>query len=203
MNYSPPSLQQLCVRTVVDTHNLIDLLSPWVNDWDADEFPRNDRLTRDEEIYFLMLAAKGELSLAECKSALRSMLHRRPCELDLLRLRTLPYFKDMTDFCLREIWAETVILDWESFVPTHLECQIGWERMVMTWPIYNNLYDGCTNKWLFEILELEKKLIIKQEEDKTRLTQERRDLKNWKKTVGREWLHEMRHIINYAFVLFL
>ena len=146
MNYSPPSLQQLCVRTVIDTHKLIDLLSPWVNDWEKDDFPRNDRLTRDEEIFFLMLAAKGKLSLTECKNALRSMLYRRPCELDLLHLKTIPYLKNMTDFCLREIWADTIILDWESFVPTHLECQIVWERMVMTWPIYNNLYDGCTNK---------------------------------------------------------
>ena len=203
MNYSPPSLQQLCVRTVIDTHKLIDLLSPWVNDWEKDDFPRNDRLTRDEEIFFLMLAAKGKLSLTECKNALRSMLYRRPCELDLLHLRTLPYFRNMTDFCLREIWADTVILDWESFVPTHLECQIVWERMVMTWPIYNNLYDGFTNKWLFEVLAREKRLLVKMDEDEARLAQEKRDIKAWKKTVGREWLHDMRFIINYACILFL
>ena len=45
--------------------------------------------------------------------------------------------------------------------------------------------------------------LLKKDEDKALLAQEARDLKDWKKTVGSEWLQDMRSIINYAFVLFL
>ena len=73
----------------------------------------------------------------------------------------------------------------------------------MTWAIHNSLLDGCANKWLFEVLEREKRLLIKKDEENERLIQEAKASVIWKETVGREWLHEMRHIINYAFVLFL
>ena len=203
MNYSPPSLQQLCVRSVINTHGLLDVLNPYTDDWDTEEIPRNDRLTRDEEIHFQMLAATGQLSVTECKTAIRSMLYRRPCDLDLIQLRRLPLFKGMTDFCLREIWADTVIFKWERFVPSQLECKLGWEQMIMTWAIHNSLLDGCANEWLFDALKRERRLLIKIDEDKERLTLEKKDIAIWKKAIGREWLHEMRFLINYAIVLFI
>ena len=199
---SPPSLQSLCSQSVIKTQGLIDVLNPYENDWLV-EIPRNDRLTLGEEVFFMDLAASGQISMTECKAALRSMLYRRPCDLDLIQMRRLPLLKDLPDLSLRQLWADTIILDWERHVPSKLESNIGWEQRVMTWEILNNLYDGCAHEWLFEILEREKELLIEKDKVKARLAQEKRDLKDWKKSVGREWLRDMRHTINYACVLFL
>ena len=203
MNYSPPSLQQLCVRSVIQTNGLLNVLDPYINDWDAEEFPRNDCLTRDEEIFFQQLAVTGQLLMTGCKDALRSMLYRRPCNLDLVQLRTLPFCKDITDFFLRVIWADTVILEWERLVPSQLECSLGYEQLTMTWTIHNKLLDGCANVWLFASLKRERRRLIRKDREEERLAQERRDLVIWKETVGREWIFDMRYIINYACVLFL
>ena len=199
---SPPSLQSLCSQSVIKTQGLIDVLNPYENDWLV-EIPRNDRLTLGEEVFFMDLAASGQISMTECKAGLRSMLYRRPCDLDLVQMRGLPLLTDLPDLSLRQLWADAIILDWERNVPMELECNIGWERKVMTWEILNNLYDGCAHEWLFEILEREKELLVKKDEDEKRFAEEKRDIKAWKKTVGMKWLHEMRHIINYACILFL
>ena len=199
---SPPSLQSLCSQSVIESQGLVDVLDPYEDDWSVDT-PRNGRLTDDEQMYFVNLAASGKVSLTKCKAALRMMLYRRPCDLDLIQMRKRPLLQDLSDLSLRQLWADTIILDWERFVPTQLECNIGWEQRVMTWEIYNNLYDGCAHKWLFKILERERLTLVKKDEDRALLAQEANDLKDWKKTVGREWLQDMRSLINYAFVLFL
>ena len=131
------------------------------------------------------------------------MLFRRPCDLDLARLRKISTFKGVSETILRVIWADTITLEWERLVPSMLDCKLGWEQLTMTWTIHNKLLDGCADKWLFGALEHQRLLLVEKDEEEERIAQEKRDTKIWKKTVGREWLHEMRHIINYAFVLFL
>ena len=203
MNCSPPSLQQLCVRSVISTNQLLDVMFPFIYDWDAEEFPQNERLTRDEEIFFQQLAVTGELSITECKSALQSMLFRRPCDLDLVQLKKIPMFRGVSDSILRVIWADTVTLEWERLVPSMLDCKLGWEQMTMTWTIHNKLLDGCADKWLLGALERERLLLVEKDEEEERIAREKREIKVWRKTVGREWLHEMIQIINNYFVLFL
>ena len=110
MNRSPPSLQQICVRSIVETQDLLNVLYPY-EDWDTEEVPRNDRLTQDEQWHFQHLAATGQLCMTECKTALRSMLYRRPCDLDLIQLRKLPLLNGLSDLSLRQIWADTIILE--------------------------------------------------------------------------------------------
>ena len=198
---SPPSLQQICVRSVVETQDLHDVLYPY-EDWDTEEIPRNDRLTQDEKWDYQTLTVTGQKTLTECKNDLRSMLYRRPFDLDLVQLRKLPMFDGLPDYSVRQVWAETIILEWEGFVPGRLGGLLEWEELVVTWPILNSLRDGCTNESLFELLEREELLLIEQDNEKERLLVEAEQSEIWRRTIGCDWLYEMRFLINFSFFLF-
>ena len=87
-----PSLQQICLRSVIDRQEIDDVLYPML-DWDNDvTHLYNERLTREEESDYETLAVTGQKTLTECKADLRSLLYRRPFDLDLIQLRKLPLF---------------------------------------------------------------------------------------------------------------
>ena len=89
-------------------------------------------------------------------------------------------FDGLPDYSVRQVWAETIILNWERYLPGRLSGLIEWEELVMTWQILNSSLDGCTNPWLFVLLEEEKLLLIEKDNDEL-----------WRKTIGCDWLSEM------------
>ena len=199
---SPLSLQSLCSQSVIETQDLCNLLIPHEYD-STEDISFDGRLTDNEWCDFHQLAATSQLTMTECKDTLRSMLYRRPCNLDLIMLRKSPLCKDMTDLSLRQLWADTIILYWEWNLINHLQTQLELKRVVMTWDIHNRLLDGCASEDLFNFLKVEREHLVKKDEDEARLAQEKKDIKDWKKTVGNEWLQDMRFIINYASILFI
>ena len=183
---SPPSLQQICLRSVVNYQEIDEILNPfnWDSEFDMSQVI-NDRLTYEEKRHYLNLAVTGQMTLTECKEDLRSLLYRRPFDRDLLLLRGLPLFDGLSDFSMRQIWAESIIFKWEMHLPAHLGGLRAWDELVMTWDILNSLLDGCTNSRLLEFLDEEKLLLIKKEKNEL-----------WRVTIGCVWLLEMISIDN-------
>ena len=86
MILTPPSLQQFCLKLIIDYEEIIDVLNP-EEDWDNDmSHLYNDRLTREERDNFEYQAVRGIKTLAQIKSEIRALLIRRPFNLDLVQL---------------------------------------------------------------------------------------------------------------------
>ena len=176
---SAPSIQQICLKSVIDHQKIDDVLYPEL-DWDNDvSHLFNERLTREEERDYELLAVTGQKTLTECKNDLRSLLYRRPFDLDLVQMRKLPLFDGLPDYSVKQVWAESIILEWERHVPAGLCGLIEWGELIMTWRILNSLLDGCTNLWLFEVLEEEKLPLIEKDNDEL-----------WRIEFGSVWLQE-------------
>ena len=178
---TPPSLQQFCLRRIVDYEEINDVLNPPL-DWDNDvRHLYNHRLTRDERDEFEMLVVNGTRTLAQVKADIRALLVLRPFDLDLAQLKlAIPWFSDIPECVARQIWVEANIFEFERYVPGQLWYVVDWNIVTMTWDILRSILDGCTDSWLFESLnELEQKLI---EQDKNEL---------WRIEVGSVWLSDM------------
>ena len=178
---TPPSLQQFCLRRIVDYEEINDVLNPPL-DWDNDvQHLYNHRLTRDERDEFEMLVVNGTRTLAQVKADIRALLVLRPFDLDLAQLKlAIPWFSDIPECVARQIWVEANIFEFERYVPGQLWYVVDWNIVTMTWDILRSILDGCTDSWLFESLnELEQKLI---EQDKNEL---------WRIEVGSVWLSDM------------
>ena len=181
MKNTPPSLQQFCLRRIVDYEEINDVLNPPL-DWDNDvRHLYNHRLTRDERDEFEMLVVNGTRTLAQVKADIRALLVLRPFDLDLAQLKlAIPWFSDIPECVARQIWVEANIFEFERYVPGQLWYVVDWNIVTMTWDILRSILDGCTDSWLFESLnELEQKLI---EQDKNEL---------WRIEVGSVWLSDM------------
>ena len=187
MSRSPPSLQHACLKFLIDYNQVDEVLNPYHWDWDSDTVtPVNDRLTSEEKKYYTNKAATGQMTVAECRDDLCSLLYRRPFDLDLALLRELPMLNVLSVYQLRQIWAESIVNEWENYLPAHLGGLRAWDELVMTWDILKSLSDGCTNSWLSEVLEEERKLLVKKE-------QFEQD-EHWRINIGCDWLSEMRSI---------
>ena len=175
---TPPSLQQFCLRRIVDYEEINDVLNPPL-DWDNDvRHLYNHRLTRDERDEFEMLVVNGTRTLAQVKADIRALLVLRPFDLDLAQLKlAIPWFSDIPECVARQIWVEANIFEFERYVPGQLWYVVDWNIVTMTWDILRSILDGCTDSWLFESLnELEQRLI---EQDKDEL---------WRIDIGSVWL---------------
>ena len=178
---SPPTLQQICLKSVVDYQEINEVLNPFNWDWEFDMSQLvNYRLTYEERRHYETLAVTGQKTLTDCKADLQSLLYWKPFDLDLLLLRKLPLFDGLSDFSVRQVWAEAIILEWENHVPAQVGGLLAWKELTMTWQIINSLLDGCTNSWLSKILKEQKLLLI--EKDKNEL---------WRVEIGSVWLLEM------------
>ena len=187
MSRSPPSLQRTCLKYVLDRNELLSVLNPYVWDEDFDMSTLvNDRLSFEERRHYTNLAATGQMTVADCRDDLYSLLYRRPFDLDLKLLREIPMLNVLNDYQMRQIWAESIVDEWENFLPAHLGGLRAWDELTMTWDIYHSLLAGCTNSWLFEVLETERQLLIKTE-------QENFD-EHWRKNIGCDWLSDMKSI---------
>ena len=196
---SPPSLQLLCVQSVIDKEKVYDVLHPAL-DWDVEMAPKDERLTQDEKMHYVYLAITGKMTLTECKADLRAILYRRPFVLDLVQMRTIPLFDGLPDYNLRQFWAEAIIAEWENLVPREINGLIDWEELTMTWPLLDSLIDGCSNAWLRDTLQDQETLLIKQAVKTLRQLIKAYEDEQWLKSVGRAWLYEMRYLINFVFL---
>ena len=181
MKNTPPSLQQFCLRRIVDYEEINDVLNPPL-DWDNDvQHLYNHRLTRDERDEFEMLVVNGTRTLAQVKADIRALLVLRPFDLDLAQLKlAIPWFSDIPECVARQIWVEANVFEFERYVPGQLWYVVDWNIVTMTWDILRSILDGCTDSWLFESLnELEQRLI---EQDKNEL---------WRIEVGSVWLSDL------------
>ena len=181
MKNTPPSLQQFCLRRIVDYEEINDVLNPPL-DWDNDvQHLYNHRLTRDERDEFELMVVNGTRTLAQVKADIRALLTLRPFDLDLVQLKlAIPWFSDIPECVARQIWVEANVFEFERYVPGQLWYVVDWNLVTMTWEILHSILDGCTDSWLFESLnELEQRLI---EQDKNEL---------WRIEVGSVWLSDM------------
>ena len=187
MSRSPPSLQRTCLKYVLERTDLFRVLNPYVWDEDFDMSTLvNDRLTYEEKKHYTELATTGKMTVADCRDDLYSLLYRRPFDLDLKLLREIPMLSVLNDYQMRQIWAESIVDEWEAYLPSLLGGLREWDNLTMTWEIYRSLLTGCTDSWLFEILEKERQLLIKAD-------QEVFD-KHWRINIGLVWLSEMKSI---------
>ena len=187
MSRSPLSLQKTCLKYVIDRNLVSEVLNPYIWDEDFDMSTLvNDRLSYEEKKHYTHLAATGQMTVADCKDDLYSLLYRRPFDLDLKLLREIPMLNVLNDYQMRQIWAESIVDEWENYLPAHLGGLRAWDELTMTWDIYNSLLDGCTSSWLFEVLEEERQLLIKAD-------QKNFD-EHWRKNIGCDWLSDMSSI---------
>ena len=181
MKNTPPSLQQFCLRRIIDYEEINDILNPPL-DWDNDvQHLYNHRLTRDGRDEFELLVVNGTRTLAQVKADIRALLIVRPFDLDLVQLKlAIPWFSDIPECVARQIWVEANVFEFERYVPGQLWYVVDWNLVTMTWEILHSILDGCTDSYLFESLdELEQRLI---EQDKNEL---------WRIEVGSVWLSDL------------
>ena len=181
MKNTPLSLQQFCLRRIVDYEEINDVLNPPL-DWDNDvQHLYNHRLTRDERDEFELMVVNGTRTLAQVKADIRALLTLRPFDLDLVQLKlAIPWFSDIPECVARQIWVEANVFEFERYVPGQLWYVVDWNLVTMTWEILHSILDGCTDSYLFESLdELEQRLI---EQDKNEL---------WRIEVGSVWLSDL------------
>ena len=181
MKNTPPSLQQFCLKRIVDYEEIIDVLNP-EEDWDNDvRHLYNHRLTRDERDEFESRVVSGAQTLSQVKNEIRALLILRPFDLDLVQLKlAIPWFSDIPECVARQIWLEANVFEFERYVPSHLWFVIDWCHAVMTWEILHSILDGCTNQYLFETLEELEQVLIEKDNDEL-----------WRVEIGSVWLSDM------------
>ena len=78
------------------------------------------------------MAATGPMTVADCRDDLYSLLYRRPFDLDLKLLRENPMLNVLNDYQMRQIWAESIVDEWEAYLPAHLGGLREWDDLTMT-----------------------------------------------------------------------
>ena len=178
---TPPSLQQFCLKLIIDYEEIVDVLNP-EEDWDNDvSHLYNDRLTLAERDEFEFQVVRGIKTLAQVKIEIRALLIQRPFDLDLVQLKlAVPLFVGLPECVARQIWLEANVLEFKRYVPGRLWFVIDWNQIVMSWEILYSVLDGCTNQYLFEVLEEQEQLLIEKDNDEL-----------WRVEYGSVWLCDM------------
>ena len=181
MKNTPPSLQQFCLRRIVDYEEINDVLNP-KEDWDNDvRHLYNHRLTRDERDEFESQVVNGTQTLAQVKAEIRALLILRPFDLDLVQLKlAIPWFSDIPECVARQIWVEANIFEFERYLPSQLWYVVDWNVVTMTWEILRSILDGCTNQDLFEAIDELEQILIEKDNDEL-----------WRIEVGSVWLSDL------------
>ena len=181
MKNTPPSLQQFCLKRIVDYEEIIDVLNP-KEDWDNDvRHLYNHRLTRDERDEFESQVVGGFQTLSQVKNEIRALLIVRPFDLDLVQLKlAIPWFSDIPECVARQIWLEANVFEFERYVPSHLWYVVDWNHVTMTWEILRSILDGCTNQDLFEAIDELEQMLIEKDNDEL-----------WRDEIGSVWLSDM------------
>ena len=179
MNFSVPSLQQICLKSMIDYEEIQEILYPEMNG-DTDIMPLfNERLTPVECRHYEILAVTGQRTLTKCKEDLRSLLYRRPFNLDLVQMRKITLFNDLPDYSVKQFWVEAIVQEWERYVPTLLIFGVTWGKINISWKILNSLQDGCSDVWIFELIEEYSLALIEKEKNEL-----------WQINIGLVWLLE-------------
>ena len=179
MNFSVPSLQKICLKSMIDNEEIQEILYPEING-DTDMTPLfNERLTPVEWRHYEILAVTGQRTLTKCKEDLRSLLYRRPFNLDLVQMRKISLFNELPDYSVKQFWVEAIVQEWERYVPTLLIFGVTWGKINISWKILNSLQDGCSDVWIFELIEEYSLALIEKEKDEL-----------WQINIGLVWLLE-------------
>ena len=80
-------------------------------------------------------------------------------------MRKLPLFDGLPDYSVEQFWVEANIQEWERFVPSRLLGLVLWGELFISWRILNSLQDGCSDPWLFELIEQYKLELIEKDND--------------------------------------
>ena len=179
MNFSVPSLQKICLKSMIDNEEIQEILYPEING-DTDMTTLfNERLTPVEWRHYEILAVTGQRTLTKCKEDLRSLLYRRPFNLDLVQMRKISLFNDLPDYSVKQFWVEAIVQEWERYVPSCLLGGVIWGKLIISWRILHSLQDGCSDVWMFELIEQYTLELIEKEKDEL-----------WQINIGFVWLLE-------------
>ena len=109
-----PSLQQLCVATIVKNENIVKLLIPPISYFDKvvahdKEHRENERLSIAEKRMFLMKLV-NHTPLDDILNEMRLLLETKPFpKEDKKLLKSLPIFHQLPESIIKMFWNEAII----------------------------------------------------------------------------------------------
>ena len=160
--YQVPTLLSLVSQFIIDYEEVVNTLTPKY-DWDFDnEHLFNQRLTPEETQAFQEEILRGVRSFTEVKDNIRAVLVRRPFQLDLVQLRTIPLLKNLPKLIVRVIWIEAILARFEAYL-TFAICFYPTYRRALTRNVWNCVMDGCQNKSLLRELRKQERILVADE----------------------------------------
>ena len=119
-----PSLQLLCVATIVENENLLDILNQpkaWEfffdNDEDYNKYHRqNERLSVAEHQMFVMKCLNGT-KLVDVKNEIRVLMESKPfANEDKLILKNLPILCHFPERIVKVFWIEAIAQMFDRYI---------------------------------------------------------------------------------------
>ena len=118
-----PSLQLLCVATIVEKENLLDVLNQpkawehFENQEDYDKYHReNERLSIAEERMFVMKLLNGT-TLFDVKNEIRVLMESKPFgKEDKLILKNLPILCHFPERIVKVFWIEAIAQMFDMYI---------------------------------------------------------------------------------------
>ena len=112
-----PSLQQLCVATIVKNENIVSILNPPIDvsnffdraiAFDKDR-RKNERMSFAEDRMFLMKILNGT-PLVDINNEIRLLMETKPFpEEDKKILKSLPIFHQLPERIIKMFWNEAIV----------------------------------------------------------------------------------------------
>ena len=119
-----PSLQLLCVDTIVENENIVSILNQpievWnhfdnVEDW-VKYHHENERLSLAEERMFVMKLLNGT-TLVDVKNEIRELMETKPFPKgDKKILKSLPIFHLLPERIVKTFWNEAVVQMFQTYI---------------------------------------------------------------------------------------
>ena len=104
---------------------------------------------------------EGKETLSEIKMDMRCQLYGRPWDLDLIHLRSIPFFNELPDHRLKQFWVEAYIIAFEARLEYCVWFYIHTRQYTMDWHLLGCIMDGCEDQELLKVLKMfEKELIV-------------------------------------------
>ena len=113
-----PSLQQLCVATIVKNENIVKILNPPIDSNRVVAFDKDhreeQRLCVAEKRMFLMKLLNGT-PLVDIDNEMRALMETKPFpKEDMKILKSLPIFHQLPETILKMCWNEAVVQMFEG-----------------------------------------------------------------------------------------
>ena len=119
-----PSLQQLCVATIVENGNFVDILNQPIEVWEyieneedwVNHHRENERLSVAEEKMFVLKLLNGT-PLVDIKNEIRLLMETKPFAKDDKKiLKNLPIFCQFPERILKSFWIEAIAQMFQMYI---------------------------------------------------------------------------------------